>query len=261
MRPSLSRTIDIACGLASLGGLIALWWWVTAAGYVSPFILPAPADVWGGLLRISGGYMGSDSLWHHLFASLQVVIVGFLAAVLVGVPLGIAMAWWRPMDIAFSPLLAVLRPVPPPAWIPLAILWFGIDLSGKVFVVFMSAFVPCLLSSHAAVRETPRELLDAARSLGAGQRVLLAEVAIPAGLPMILTGVRIALGNAWATVVAAELVVATAGFGYLIMNGYRNFEANIMAVGIIAIAVVGFVINLAFIAAERRILRWGPDHD
>jgi ABC-type nitrate/sulfonate/bicarbonate transport system permease component len=153
-------------------------------------------------------------------------------------------------------LLAVLRPIPPPAWIPLAILWFGIGLGGKVFIVFVAAVVPVLVNAYVGCCGVPPNLIAAGRTLGAGNRTLLLEIVLPAAAPVILTGVRISLGIAWATIVAAELVVADRGFGFLIINGYRNFEANIMAGGMILIAVIGVGMNLAFIALERALLHW-----
>lgn len=242
-------------GSAGIAIVLTAWWVVSALGWVSPFILPPLAAVIEAAQRLSGGYLGS-TLGGHLLASLSVVLTGFLAAVLVGVPLGVSMAWLRSLDIIFGPLIGLLRPIPPPAWIPLAILWFGIGLPGKTFVVFVSAVTPCLINSYVAVKQVPPGLISAARTLGASQMDLLLRVAIPSGLPVIANGMRIALGTAWATVVAAELVVATAGFGFVIMSGYRNFEADIMAAGIVAVALTGFVMDLLFQRMERRAFAW-----
>jgi len=242
-------------GALAIGAVLAAWWTVTALGMISPLILPSPPAVLDAAQRLSDGYLGA-SLLAHLEASLSVVLSGYLAAALIGVPLGILMAWARPAEILFGPLISLLRPIPPPAWIPLAILWFGIDLTGKTFVVFVSAITPCLINAYVAIKEAPPELIRAARTLGAGRAALLFRVAIPAGLPTIAAGLRIALGSAWATVVAAELVVATAGFGFVIMNGYRNIESDVMAVGMIAVALTGFVMNLLFRAMEKRAIPW-----
>lgn len=251
-------------GKSILGGIslltvLAAWWVITARGIVSAFLLPSPSAVFDALTRLSGGYMGS-SLFTHLKASMSVVLSGYGAAVIIGVPLGILMAWVRPVEIVFGPLVSILRPIPPPAWIPLAILWFGIDLTGKTFVVFVSAITPCLISAYVGIKDVPPNLISAARTLGAGNVALLFQVAIPSALPQIVGGMRIALGSAWATIVAAELVVASAGFGFLIMSGYRNFEANIMAVGMIAIAIIGFAMNALFLEIERHAIPWG-DHE
>lgn len=243
----------------ALGGALLLWWYATdVARLVSPFVLPSPGDVLAALGRISRGYMGS-TLTEHLVASMSVMLSGFLLALAVGLPLGVAMAWFPVADRLFGPLLAVLRPIPPPAWIPLAILWFGIGLTGKTFIVFVAAVVPVLVNTHIGCREVPRQLIDAARTLGANQRVLLTEVVIPAAAPVILSGVRISMGVSWATIVAAELVVAEQGFGFLIMSGYRNFEAAIMAGGMLIIAAIGALMNGGFLLIERRLLRWNAE--
>lgn len=246
-------------GALSVSLVLALWWWATATGKVSPFVLPPPDEVLNGFVRLfQDGYMGAP-LWEHFTASLTVVLGGFLAAAALGVPLGVLMGWSPAIDRLFGPLLTILRPIPPPAWIPLAILWFGIDLTGKVFVVFLSAFVPCLVNAYVGTKETSGGLVQAARMLGAGQRVLLMEVVLPSALPLILTGLRIALGNAWATIVAAELVVATAGFGFLVMNGYRNFEVHVMAVAMIMIGIIGAIMNVGCAYLERRLVRWSGE--
>jgi ABC-type nitrate/sulfonate/bicarbonate transport system permease component len=189
-------------------------------------------------------------------ASLSVVMSGYLAAVLFGVGLGVAMAWWRPVDAIFGPLIGVLRPIPPPAWIPLSILWLGIGLPAKAFVVFVSAVTPCLVNAYVAVKQVPPDLCSAARTLGASRRDVLLRVALPSGLPLIANGMRIALSTAWATIVAAELVVATAGFGFVIMSGYRNFEADVMGAGIVAIALTGLAMDLLFRRAEKHVVDW-----
>lgn len=253
------RRLGPLLGAATLLAAFAVWWVVTARGLIGPFLLPSPIEVLRAAVRLDAGYLGA-SLSAHLSASLSVVLGGFAAAALVGVPLGVLMAWSPRAEALVGPLVALIRPIPPPAWIPLAILWFGIGMTGKVFVVFVAAVTPCLINAHAGIRQVPTHLLDAGRMLGAGPAALLFRVAVPCALPTIFTGLRIGLGNAWATVVAAELVVATAGFGYVIMNGYRNFEAAVMAVGIVAVAVVGFVLNHLFRFAERHIVTWG-DHD
>jgi len=249
------RLMRLGRGCMAVSAVSAAWWTLTQLGLVSPFILPSPMGVADAMQRLSAGYLGS-TLAAHLQASLSVVLAGYVAAVSVGVTLGVAMAWSKPLDAIFGPLISLLRPIPPPAWIPLSILWFGIGLPAKAFVVFVSAVTPCLINAYVAVKQLPPELHSAARTLGASRRDLLLRVAVPSGLPMIANGMRIALSTAWATVVAAELVVATAGFGFVIMSGYRNFEADVMAAGIVAIALTGFVMDLLFQGVERHAFDW-----
>ncbi len=254
----MSAGARFGLGLAAWASIL-LAWWVASHGFdISPFVLPPPEQVVAGFGQVAEGYMGA-SLWSHVMASLGVVLAGFAAAVVVGVPLGMMLAWSPAFDRILGPTVALLRPIPPPAWIPLAILWFGIDLSGKAFVVFVSSVVPCIVNAQAAVREVPSTLLAAARTLGARPPKLLLSVVLPASLPSILTGIRISLGVAWATVVAAELVVATAGLGFLVMNGYRNFEAHIMATAMVIIAMIGALLDVAVALATRKLLAWLPE--
>jgi ABC-type nitrate/sulfonate/bicarbonate transport system permease component len=257
---SRDRRETVIYTIISIVGVI-LFWHVFSVHYLqNEFILPSPMQVVGGIERISRGYLGGNLLYHAA-SSLLIVMVGYLIGLSIGIPLGIAMAWYETVNKVVGPIVAVLRPIPTPAWIPLAILWFGIGMSGKVFVIILSSMVPCIFNSYAAVKETPEELLAAAKTMGASKRTLLFEVAIPSGLPTIVAGMRIALGNAWATVVAAELVAASAGLGFLILAGYRNFEAPVMAAGIISIAVVGVLMNFAFQWFERRITPWRESED
>jgi ABC-type nitrate/sulfonate/bicarbonate transport system permease component len=254
------RLITLGYWVGTLLALSVLWWWAAASGRFTPHVLPPPQDVFESFGRVMDGYMGGD-IWTHLWASLKVVFLSFSLAVLIGVPVGVLMAWIKPVGVVMSPLISMLRPIPPPAWIPLAILWFGIELKGKVFVCFVAAIVPVLVNSFLAIQQTQVGLLNAARTLGASRTRLLFEVALPSGLPVIMTGLRISLGLTWATIVAAELVVASAGFGFLIMNGYRNFESAIMAGAMIGIAVVAVLMNVGFEFVERRILHWIPRND
>ncbi len=250
-----ARLQRFVSGLAPIAVLVLVWWYVTANKLVSPLVLPSPAAVEDAILSIWAGYSDVPVL-AHFTASLSVMLSGYLAAVVIGIPLGLAMARFSSLDRLFGPLIAVLRPIPPPAWIPLVILWFGIGLAGKAFIVFIAAVVPCIFNGYLAVKETPEGLISAARSLGASEWTVLSEVILPSGLPVIFTGMRIALGTAWATIVAAELVVSLAGFGFLIMSGYRNLESNIVFVGMVAVAVIGFLMNAVFLAVERYALPW-----
>ena len=219
-----------AYAFVSIGGLIVFWWLAVHHNWVSSFVLPPPTDVVKAILRIVNGYMGTG-LWVHFSASMSVVLMGYIIAIFLGVPLGMSMAYLPIVDRIFAPMIMTLRPIPPPAWIPLAILWFGI-------------------------RQTSPKLINAAEMLGANRWVVFSEVVLPSALPVVLTGIRISLGNAWATLVAAVLVVATAGFGFLIINGYRNFEISIMAAAMFPIALIGAAMNIGFILLEKRLVPW-----
>lgn len=251
-----ARLETLIYAFVSLSSAVLFWHVFSVYILKNPFILPPPLEVLEALGKVMGGYLGGN-LFYHAASSLFIVITGYIVGVGIGVPLGVMMAWYEPVNRAFGPIVRILRPIPTPAWIPLAILWFGIGISGKIFVIIIAAIVPCILNSFIAVRETPQELIDAARTMGASKRTLLIEVALPHSVPTILAGMRIALGNAWATVVAAELIAAASGLGFLILAGYRNFESPVMAVGMISIAIIGLLMNIGFQWLERRIAPWG----
>ena len=249
------RLETLAYAVAALTSTIVFWHVMSVYILQNPFILPAPIEVVQGIGRITSGYLGGNLLY-HTGSSLLIVMTGYVVGVVIGLPLGITMAWYEPVNRAVGPIVAVLRPIPTPAWIPLAILWFGNGMSGKIFVIIIATIVPCVFNSFTAIRETPQDMIDAAKTMGASDKTLLFEVALPSGLPTILAGMRIALGNAWATVVAAELIAASAGLGFLILAGYRNFEAPVMAAGMVSIAVVGLIMNAGFKRFEDWIAPW-----
>jgi ABC-type nitrate/sulfonate/bicarbonate transport system permease component len=189
-------------------------------------------------------------------ASLSVAIGGWLAAGIVGLPLGIAMGWWKRVRWIAFPLFQVLRPVPPLAWIPLAILWLGIGQSARVFVVFIAAVVPWVMNSMQAVYSIDGILVRAAMTLGANDRQILTRVVCRTALPTLIAGARIALGNAWTTLVAAELLAATAGLGYIAVNASRTLETGILLVAMLVIGVLGAAMSIGMQGLARLVAPW-----
>lgn len=246
--------------LASLAAMFAAWAYATReGGPVSALFLPPPQDVWDAFVRLwSRPYLGS-SLGRHVGASLQVVIGGWLLAGVVGLPLGIAMGWWAKARWIAFPIFQLLRPVPPLAWIPLAILWLGIGQSARVFVVFIAAIVPWVMNSMQAVYSIDAILVRAAQTLGASDRQILTRVVCRTALPTLVAGARIALGNAWTTLVAAELVAATAGLGYIALNASRTLEMGILLVAMAIIGVLGALFSLGMQWLTRRVAPWARD--
>lgn len=245
---------------ASLAAMYAAWWLATRPdGPISPLFLPPPQEVWDSFVRLwSRPYLGS-SLGQHVGASLQVVIGGWLAAGLFGLPLGIAMGWWKKARWIMFPIFQILRPVPPLAWIPLAILWLGIGESARVFVVFIAAIVPWVMNSMQAVYSIDGILVRAALTLGASDKQILTRVVCRTALPTLVAGARIALGNAWTTLVAAELVAATAGLGYIALNASRTLEMGILLVAMAIIGVLGALFSFGMQALTRAVAPWARD--
>jgi len=251
------RTQWLAIALASLAAMFGAWAYATRPdGPISPLFLPPPQEVWDAWLRLwSRPYLGS-TLGRHIGASLQVVLGGWLLAGLVGLPLGIAMGWWKKARWLVFPVFQILRPVPPLAWIPLAILWLGIGDSARIFVVFIAAIVPWVMNSMQAVYSIDGILVRAALTLGASDSQILTRVVCRTALPTLVAGARIALGNAWTTLVAAELLAATAGLGYIALNASRTLEIGILLVVMAIIGALGALFSIGMQLVTRWVAPW-----
>ncbi|MBS0532175.1 MAG: ABC transporter permease [Proteobacteria bacterium] len=247
----------VAIGIGSSLFLIAVWGWLTREdGPISALLLPSPEafmDAFWRLLRRP--YLGS-SFYVHILSSLSVVLGGWLLAAVVGVPLGIAMAWWQRLRWTVFPVFQLVRPVPPLAWIPLAIIWLGIGISARMSVVFVAALVPWVLNSMQAVVSVDPILVQAARTLGASNRAILTRVVARTALPTLIAGARIALGNAWTTVIAAELLAASSGLGYVALNASRTLDTDILLVAMATIGVLGALLSFAMQALARALAPW-----
>ena len=254
--------VRVAKGAVAIAVAIAVWWIVTAGlKLFTPLVLPSPVTVaqaaWQLLvdpqLRLFSGGIYNGNLLGHALISTGRVALGFTAGVLVAIPLGVLIARNREFEPYLDPLLQILRPIPPIAWTPLAILWFGIGLRAIVFLIFLGAFWPMLLNTVSGIREVPRILGQAAASLGATRRQVLFTVILPAAIPFLFTGLRLAFGSAWITIVAAELIAASEGLGYLIMNARRILAAPDIIVGMLTIGLLGLAFDRAFRALEQRL--------
>jgi ABC-type nitrate/sulfonate/bicarbonate transport system permease component len=252
-----SRAQWLAIAFASLAALLATWWALTRPdGVVSPLFLPPPSEVWDSFVRLlRRPYLGS-TLGQHVGASLGIVIGGWLLAGAVGLPLGIAMGWWQKARWIAFPVFQILRPVPPLAWIPLAILWLGIGDSARIFVVFIAAIVPWVMNSMQAVYSIDGLLVRAAKTLGASDSQILTRVVCRTALPTLVAGARIALGNAWTTLVAAELLAATAGLGYIALNASRTLEIGILLVAMAIIGILGALFSIGMHVLTRLVAPW-----
>lgn len=251
-----------ALSVTSLALLIGLWYWATEVGkLVTPVVLPSPTDVRLQFEWLLFNPFQGATLLGHAAASLSIVLLAWMLAVGVGLPLGILMGWYRPVERVVGPLFQLLRPIPPIAWIPFSIIWFGIEAPARIFVVFMASFSPCVLNAIEAVRSADRRQVQAARTLGAGNAAILLEVVVPAGLPLLFTGARIALGNAWMTMVAAELLAAREGLGYIMQVARLTLQADMIVVSMIMIGALGAALAVVLRLAARYAMPWSPRHD
>jgi NitT/TauT family transport system permease protein len=240
-RPRTFRLQAPELVLPSVVACAALLAWELAVRWTKNDLFPGPWQVVLGIAEL----VRKGLLLKYIVASLFRVTWGFGLAVLVGVPFGLFLGWFRPAYLAFNPILQVLRPISPIAWIPLAILWFGVSDAAPVFLIFLASVFPIAVSATAAVQELQPVYLRAARNFGLGRLQLLCRVILPATLPQILTGVRIALGVAWLVVVAAEMIAVNSGLGYLIIDA-RNAgkRYDLVVAGMLLIGAIGLVLDL-----------------
>ena len=256
-RRETNRTTTLAIGVLASAALIAVWAFLTRdGGSITPLLLPSPDAFLEAFVRLlRRPYLGS-TLLEHVLASLSVVLSGWCLAGLIGVPLGIAMGWWSRLRWTVFPIFQLIRPVPPLAWIPLAIIWLGIGPGARMSVVFVAALVPWVMNSMQAVASVDGILLQAARTLGANDRIILSRVIARTALPTLVAGARIALGNAWTTLIAAELLAASSGLGYVALNASRTLDTDILLVAMATIGVLGALLSFAMQGAARMIAPW-----
>ncbi|CNG93568.1 taurine ABC transporter permease TauC [Yersinia kristensenii] len=243
--------------IATLVSVVALWWAVTALQLISPLFLPAPQQVLHQLLVIASpqGFMDA-TLWQHLAASLGRILIALLAAVALGVPTGIAMGLSSTVRGVLDPLIEIYRPVPPLAYLPLMVIWFGIGETSKILLIYLAIFAPITLAAVAGVRSVAQVRVRAARALGASRWQVLWFVILPSALPEILTGIRIGLGVGWSTLVAAELIAATRGLGFMVQSAGEFLATDVVIAGISVIAIIAFGMELSLRAIQRRLTPW-----
>ena len=232
--------------------LLVAWEFVTRAGVIDPLFLPPPSRAIAELFTL----MSSGELLKALAISLYRVFFGFALAAIFGVALGTLMGRNRMLEDVLDPVVELLRPISPLALFPLAILWFGIGDASKVFVIALAASFPVILNTYAGVRSVDLNLLRASRSLGANRSELFTSVVLPGSLPHIFTGLRLAWGISWIVIVAAEMVGASAGIGYMVLEAQQTFRTERLFAGIIVIAAIGLLTDVGFRSLQRLFLPW-----
>jgi NitT/TauT family transport system permease protein len=246
----------IVPSVAVIAILVALWWLVVIV--TQSAIFPTPWQVVTGTLELAR----EGTLWTDIGASLMRVAVGFSLAVIIAVPLGLWMGWVAGAFSTLNPLFQMLRPISPIAWIPIAILWFGVGNASPIFLIFMSSVFPMVVQTTAGVHTIERRYLRAAENFGVSRRTLFLQVIIPAVLPQIIVGMRIGLGVAWLVVVAAEMIALRSGLGYLIIDS-RNAgnRYDLVIGGMIIIGLIGLLLDGAMRLLESlRMVRWRYAH-
>ena len=253
--PAISRRF--AVGTLTLLALLGLWYILTTlTGAVGPGRFPSPAQFGAAFTQIAiQGYGGAPLLVQALH-SLKLVVMGFAVAVAIGVPLGLAMGWSTRFEAFANPIFLVLRPIPPLAWIPLAIVWLGLGDTAKILVIFFAAFVPAVINTWTGVRNIDPTLVAAARVHGASSRHLFTDVVLPGAMPMIFTGLRLSLQASWTTLVAAELVGAFFGLGRVLNLAYQDIYPAMIAVAMMAVGILGAATTRLLAELETRMTPW-----
>lgn len=243
--------------LCSIGACVVAWLALTTwTGTLSEVRLPYPSTLRTALEGLLAGPLQDAALTQDIAASCEVVLAGFALASATGILLGIVMGTSRYAEAAIDPLFQVIRPIPPLAWIPLGILWFGLGFKGEIFIVWIAATIPAVINTHTAMRSLSPVLVGAALVHGATRRHLFTDVAIPTALPMIFAGLRLSLQVSWMAVVAAELVGSTAGLGREMILATRSLDSGTIAITMLAVAALGISMTALLRILERSICRW-----
>jgi taurine transport system permease protein len=232
------------------------WDFVTRFGLASPLFLPSPSEVVEQFVAVAQDGYANGTLAEHALASLGRIGLAFLIASSVGIPLGLLMGLNRWVKGVFDAPIGLYWPLPPLAYLPLLIIWLGIGETSKVVLLTLAMFAPICISAQAGVRSVSLERVHAALSLGANRRQIFTDIVFPSALPEILTGLRIAVGAGWSTLVAAELIAARSGLGYMIISASNFLATDIVFVGLVVIAVFAIALSGAMRALERWLVPW-----
>ncbi|WP_283674703.1 ABC transporter permease [Butyricicoccus sp. Marseille-Q5471] len=246
-----------AISVLSVALFIFVWWLVSSGlGLTTESTLPGPDVVLKTFIKkLSDPAPDGGTMFQHIGSSLRVAMSGYLMGVVIGTPLGILMAWYKKVDLFARPLFDLLRPVPGIAWIPLMIIMFGIGMTSKVVTVFLAAFVPCVLNSYTGIRQTKDVHLWVGQTFGASNWQMLTRIAVPTSLPLVMTGVRVALGASWTTIVAAELLASTKGLGFMIQQARGIYRPDVIIAGMIAIGAIGALLTWVLTIIEHKVVK------
>lgn len=236
--------------------LISLWFIITEMNWVKPLFLPSPVAVWNKFIRAMTEGASNSTLIQHTIASLGRVLGAFFLALVTAVPIGILMGVNRVVRGLFDPIIEFYRPLPPLAYLPLIIIWLGIGEFPKVFLIFLAIFAPMAIAARAGVRSVSTEQIHAAYAMGATRSQVISQVILKAAMPEIFTGMRIGIGVGWTTLVAAEMIAANRGLGFMVLNAAENLESDTVIMGIFIIGIFAFAFDLLIRYLEKVMIPW-----
>lgn len=238
-------------------GFLVFWQVIVVTGIVPSRYLITPIKVANLFVtKISDPNPDGAVIGVNILSSLTIALTGFVFAIAIGVPLGLFMGWYKGFDSFMMPLFEIIRPIPPVSWIPLTIVWLGIGLQAKALIVFFAAFVPCVINSYAGIKQTSEVLKNVAKTCGASNFTVFRKVGIPSAMPLTFAGIQVAIGNAWATLVAAEMLAASSGLGYMILMGREFGRVDLIILGMVVIGAIGTVMTMFIGICENKVLGW-----
>ncbi|WP_349743649.1 ABC transporter permease [Roseateles cavernae] len=245
-----------ALSIVAVLTVLLLWQLSGSLGWVDALLLPPPAEVLRTVQELLQQGYRQVPLWQHVAVSVGRALAAFAAAVLIGVPLGLAMGLSSTLSALLNPFVQFLRPLPKIALIPLVVVWLGIGEGSKFFLIFISTGLSVVVSAAAAAAAVPQGRLRAAQVLGASRRQLFSHVVLPHSLPELFTGVRLSVGVGWTSLIAAEMVAATSGLGWMVLNASAYLRTDIVMLGILLLGFTGWAFDWLLLRAQRRFVPW-----
>ena len=252
LRQNISQKKYLLTAIITFLTIIAIWFFITAGGFIKPMFLPHLSSIFSG---IADG-LTNGSLCEDILVSIYRIVMGFLAAAVLAIPIGILCGSFKFMEAVISPLCEFIRYMPVPAFVPLVMVWFGIDEMPKIIIVFIGTFFQMVLMIADDARSVPEDLLSASYTLGTKRWSTIFKVLIPAMSPRIMQTLRITMGWAWTYLIVAELVASSSGLGYTILKAQRFFHTDLIFVGILVIGILGLITDRLFALAIKKMFPW-----
>lgn len=250
-----ARTMTL--GILGVLGFFAAWQILVSIGLISTTYIATPIEALRAIhAKIDELSPDKNTLLTNIVASFKVAFSGFFMAILVGAPLGLLMGWYKPIEKFFRPLFEIIRPIPPISWIPISILFFGIGVTSKAFIIFFSAFVPTLINSNTGILSTNQAHINVGKTCGASKAKMFFTIGIPSAMPMVFAGFKLSLGNAWSTLVAAEMLASSEGLGYMIIMSRTFSRLDLLIGGMLVIGIIGILLSMVMDIIERFAIRW-----
>ena len=251
------KRTTILCGIISIAVFLCVWQLLCTLKIVSGDVLASPLQVIDAIItKIGDPRPDGNTLIENILSSFKLAMIGFFLALIVGLPLGLLMVWYRPLDKLVKPIFELIRPLPPIAWIPIVIVLLGIGTVAKSFIIFFTTFVPIVINSYTGIRETNQVYINYAKTCGYSNWRVFWTIGIPSAMPLAFAGMVIALGNGWGTLIAAEMLASSSGLGYMIFMGRNYGRIDIIIAGMLVIGLIGLGLTTALSKIENYVLKW-----